>query len=92
MIRQQKVSPNFEKSDWNMVGGLTILFSGFVAFWDWMHTHDEDISENPITPRRPIGLNSGGYSMFDTQHLTPVPSIPASRIQHLELTLLSGRF
>jgi hypothetical protein len=98
MIRQQKVSPKLEKSDWNAVGGLTILFSGFVAFWDWRHTRGEDISENPIKPRRPIGLYSG-YSMFDTRHLIPIsrspaPSIqhPASNIRHLELTLLSGRF
>jgi hypothetical protein len=34
-IRQRKIAPELESSDWNTIGGLTILFSGFVAFWDW---------------------------------------------------------
>lgn len=93
MVRQRKVSPKLEQGDWNAVGGLTILFSSFIAFWDWMHTRDEDVSEKAITPRRPTDLYSG-QPAFDARHpalassdLHPVPSI-----QHLEITLLSGRF
>ncbi len=51
MIKQRKVSPEMKRADWNAVGGLTILFSGFVAFWDWMHTHDEGASEMELKPR-----------------------------------------
>jgi len=98
MIRQKKVAPKLEKGDWNAVGGLTILFSGFVGFWDWLHTRDEDISENAIMPHRPT-IPYSGYPMFDTQYLipgsrNPASSIqyPASSIKHLEITLLSGRF
>jgi hypothetical protein len=93
MMRQRKVSPKLEQGDWNAVGGLTILFSGFIAFWDWMHTRDEDISEKAIMPRRPTDLYSGQPAL-DARHSALASSIryPASGIQYLEITLLSGRF
>ena len=58
MIRQSKVSPKFSRGDWTTVGSLTILFSGFVAFWDYMHTRNKDIHGVNI-PRRqdePLGM------------------------------------
>ena len=91
MIRHKKIAPKLEKSDWNAVGGLTILFSGFIGFWDWLRTRNEDVSENTIMPRRPT-IPYSGYPMFDTGYLIPGPRNPASSIQHLEITLLSGRF
>ena len=45
MIRQEKVAPSMGKANWNSVGGLTILFSGFIAFWDYMHTRETDIQD-----------------------------------------------
>ena len=45
MIRQNKIAPSFSRSDWNSVGGLTLLFSGLVAFWDYMHTRKADIRD-----------------------------------------------
>jgi hypothetical protein len=64
MLRQRKVSPELHRADWNAVGGLTILFSGFVAFWDYLQTRGEDISETTITPRE----RNSGYSMLNTGH------------------------
>jgi len=52
MARQQKVSPSLSDGNWNSIGGLTILYSGFVGFWDWLHTRDKEISEKAIIPRR----------------------------------------
>lgn len=79
MVRQRKVSPELHRADWNAVGGLTILFSGFVAFWDWLHTRGEDISETMTMPR---GRDSGypphtrgsldtGYQIPDTEYQIP---------------------
>ncbi|MBD3184130.1 hypothetical protein GF312_17730 [Candidatus Poribacteria bacterium] len=48
MIRQQKVSPNFSDSHWQIIGGLTVLYSGFVAFWDYMHNRDKEINNYHI--------------------------------------------
>jgi len=64
MLRQRNVSPELHRADWNAVGGLTILFSGFVAFWDYLQTRGEDISETTITPRE----RNSGYSMLNTGH------------------------
>lgn len=66
MVRQRKVSPEMQKAHWNAIGGLTLLFSGFVAFRDWLVTRGEDISEN-IPSSRPI-------SMFNTTESVTVYS------------------
>jgi hypothetical protein len=53
MIRQSKVSPKISDNDWKAVGGLTVLFSGFIAFWDYMHTRGEKIQDRSV-PRDQI--------------------------------------
>ena len=78
-IRQRKIAPELERSDWNTIGGLTILFSGFVAFWDWLHVRDEDVSEKMPGPRGET-VPYSGYSM------------PVSSIQHPAIIFLSARF
>ena len=88
-IRQRKIAPELESSDWNMIGGLTILFSGFVAFWDWLHVGDEDISEKMPVPRDKT-VPYSGYSILDAGHQAiqnPVPSI-----QYPAIIFLSARF
>ena len=63
MIRQSKVSPRISSGDWRAVGGLTVLFSGFIAFWDYLHTRGEDIQDRsfPRDQTDPLAM------------LTPVP-------------------
>ena len=48
MIRQSKISPSMSDNDWRTVGGLTFLFSGFIAFWDYMHTRGDEIEDRTI--------------------------------------------
>ena len=84
MLRQRKVSPELHRADWNAVGGLTILFSGFIAFWDWLHTRGEDISETSIEPRGRIEPYSG-YWIPDSRS-------SISSIQCPELRILCIRF
>jgi hypothetical protein len=83
-IRQRKIAPELERNDWNTIGGLTILFSGFVAFWDWLHVRDEDISEKMPVPRDGT-VPYSGYSMPDIRY-------PVSSIQHPAIIFLSARF
>ena len=93
--RQGKISPQLRRSDWNTIGGLTILFSGFVAFWDWLHTRGEDVSETTIAPRGQIEPYSG-YHILDTRYpvsrCTVGDGFTPSRIQHPELRFLSIGF
>jgi len=92
MLRQRKVSPELHRADWNAVGGLTILFSSFVAFWDYLHTRGEDVSEKPsVKPEvAPRGRDSG-YSMLDAGYWTPSVEHRVSSIQY-PVTFLSIRF
>ncbi len=90
-VRQRKIAPELERNDWNTIGGLTILFSGFVAFWDWLHVRDKDISEKIPGPRGET-VPYSGYSMPDTRY--PASSIqhPVSSIQYPAVIFLSARF
>ena len=91
MIRQGKISPNLSGANWNTVGGLTILFSGFVAFWDWLHTRGEDTSEIMITPRGQFEPLTGSglpilnprFPMFDSRR-----NLSASVISNVEIVPL----
>ena len=80
MIKQRKVSPELRRADWNAVGGLTILFSGFVAFWDYLRTRGEDISET---------MPDSGKARKPALRLS---GFPASSIQYPELRFLSIGF
>ena len=48
MVRQDKVSPRMSDGNWKAVGGLTVLYSGFIAFWDYMHTRGEKIQDRGV--------------------------------------------
>jgi len=52
MARQGKVAPVISQSDWLLAGGLTVVFSGLVGFWDWVNTKDDDISEMSNTEEK----------------------------------------
>ncbi len=85
MIRQNKVAPSFSRSDWNSVGGLTLLFSGLVGFWDYMHTRKADIRDLSTENREREPL-----SMW-----TPVSGIGYTRqvtVKEPTLQLLSAKF
>ncbi len=85
MIRQNKVAPSFSRSDWNSVGGLTLLFSGLVAFWDYMHTRKADIRD----------LSTENREIEPLSMWTPVSGIGYTRqviAREPMLWLLSAKF
>ncbi|MFC1717055.1 hypothetical protein ACFL6S_25530 [Candidatus Poribacteria bacterium] len=57
MIRQDEFAPSMSKANWNSVGGLTILFSGFIAFWDYMHTRGTEIKDMGIEHTETVPLS-----------------------------------
>jgi len=84
-IRQNKIAPSMNRANWNSVGGLTIMFSGFIAFWDYMHTRKTDIQDLSIENR-----NTEPLSIW-----TPAPGIGYTRqvaAREPMLRLLSARF
>ena len=86
MIKQSKVSPEMSSGDWSSVGGLTILFSSFIAFWDYMHTRGEDIKARRGTtaiPIEPVSLSFPASGAGYTHLMMPREPV---------LTLLSARF
>jgi hypothetical protein len=56
MVRQGKISPKLSGVHWKSIGGLAVLFSGFVATWDYLHTRGEDI-QNRDMPRDHLDLS-----------------------------------
>jgi hypothetical protein len=66
MIRQGKVSPKMMNNDWSLVGGLTIAFSSFVVFWDWLHTHDKIVSDRNLPGKKTEPLTSKNSEIYST--------------------------
>lgn len=92
MIRQSKIAPSISKGNWNLVGGLTFLYSGFVAFWDYMHIRGKKI-ETRATPTTDIMPRS-----FDARPVSLLPSAldigyaKQSMSREPVLTLFSAKF
>jgi hypothetical protein len=45
MARQNKISPMLSKNHWNIIIATTILYSGFVGLWDYLHTRGKEIHD-----------------------------------------------
>lgn len=85
MIRQNKVAPSMDRANWSSVGGLTLLFSGFIAFWDYMHTRRTDIQDMKTEPTDavPLSLSMPSSGIGYARLITPREPM---------LRLLSARF
>jgi len=75
MAKQRKVSPKMEKVHWNSMGGLTFLFSGLVAFWDYMHTRGKDVKDMSMPPERPPISMAIPDARYSYQVLTREPTV-----------------
>ncbi len=53
MARQRKVAPELTGTHWKSIGGLALLFSSCIAFWDYLHTRGEDIQDIGV-PQEPL--------------------------------------
>ena len=54
MIRHNEFAPELSTTDFKIIGAAAVSFALFIGFWDWLHTHDENPSEEliPTSPQR----------------------------------------
>ena len=54
MIRQNEFAPELSSTDFKIIGAAAASFALFIGFWDWLHTHDKNPSEElmPTSPQR----------------------------------------
>jgi len=48
MIRQKEVAPKLSSTDFRIIGASAASLALLVGFWDWLHTHDKDPSQQLI--------------------------------------------
>ena len=69
MIRQNEFAPELSGTDFRIIGASAASLALLIGFWDWLHTHDKNPSEELI-PTSP-------------QRITPPPRSPIQRVgQH----------
>ena len=54
MIRQNEFAPELSTTDFGIIGASAISLALCIGFWDWLHTHDKNPSEEliPASPQR----------------------------------------
>ena len=54
MIRQNEFAPELSTTDFGIIGASAVSLALFIGFWDWLHTHDKNPSEEliPASPQR----------------------------------------
>ena len=54
MIRQNEFAPELSTTDFRIIGASAVSLALFIGFWDWLHTHDKNPSEEliPASPQR----------------------------------------
>ena len=56
MIRQNEFAPELSGTDFKIIGASAASLALLIGFWDWLHTHDKNPSEEliPTSPQRII--------------------------------------
>ena len=54
MIRQNEFAPELSGTDFKIIGASAASLALLIGFWDWLHTHDKNPSEEliPTSPQR----------------------------------------
>ena len=54
MIRQNEFAPELSGTDFRIIGASAVSLALLIGFWDWLHTHDKNPSEEliPTSPQR----------------------------------------
>jgi hypothetical protein len=74
MIRQKQVAPELDSADFKIMGISAMSFALFIGFWDWLHTHDENLSEQLIPTSPPTAppakkVSAPEWELEDSQGL-----------------------
>ena len=69
MIRQNEFAPELSTTDFKIIGASALSLALLIGFWDWLHTHDKNPSEEliptspqPITPPRRAPIQRVGQN------------------------------
>ena len=69
MIRQNEFAPDLSTTDFKIIGASAASLALLIGFWDWLHTHDKNPSEEliptspqRITPPRRVPIQGVGQS------------------------------
>ena len=54
MIRRNEFAPELSSTDFKIIGASALSLALSIGFWDWLHTHDKNPSEEliPTSPQR----------------------------------------
>ncbi len=54
MIQQNEFAPELSGTDFRIIGASAVSLALFIGFWDWLHTHNKNPSEEliPTSPQR----------------------------------------
>ncbi len=73
MIRQNEFAPELSTTDFRIIGASAVSFALFIGFWDWLHTHDKNPSEEliqtlpkPMIPPRRSPIQGTRQQDWDT--------------------------
>ena len=87
MIRQNEFAPELSPTDFKIIGASAVSLALLIGFWDWLHTHDKNPSEElmPTSPqprvpprRAPIrGVGQNDWNTDEPQGFV----VPLVRIQ-----------
>ena len=84
MIRQNEFAPELSTTDFRIIGASAVSLALLIGFWDWLHTHDKNPSEEliptspqRITPPRRASIQDIGQHDWnsDTSDRTIVPLV-----------------
>ena len=55
IIQEGNIAPEFSSRDFKIVGVTAVSYALLIGFWDWLHTHGKNPSEQliPTSPRPP---------------------------------------
>ena len=81
MARQGEIAPELSSTNYKVIGASAVSFALIIGFWDWLHTHDKDSSEqlipsgpSPQQSRKKVG-NAGWNVKKPSSLMLPVVQI-----------------
>ena len=69
MIRQNRVAPELDSTDYKIMGASAATLAVFIGFWDWLHTRDKNLSEQliPTSPPSAPTRNNASANEWESE-------------------------
>ncbi len=74
MARQGEIAPELTSTHYKVIGACAVSFALFIGFWDWLHTHDKNSSEqlipsDPSPQQRRKKVGNAGWNVEEPSSL-----------------------